>query len=144
MEKLKKLFYFFWDREFIRFLFVSGVNTLVGYSATLFFRYVCGLPDPYPVILNFAVCFPLAYTLQTKVAFRASWELKRMFGYATTAIPNLVLQWLLTILIPESLGLPGWLRYGIISVAPLPVMFFVIRFIVRPMKRRSQSAGQEK
>lgn len=138
MQAMKRLFYFFWDKEFFRFLFASGLNTLVGWLVTLFFRYAAGLADPLPTILNFVLCFPLAYTLQTKIAFRTEWQLSRMFAYALTALPNMLLQWLLTVLIPESLGLPGWLRYAIINVAPLPVMFFIIRFIVTPLKKKDK------
>ena len=112
----------------------SGINTAIGYLATLFFRYVIGLGDPFPTILNFLCCFPLAYTFQCKLAFRQKWQLPRMFAYALTAVPNLAMQWILTILIAESLGIPGWLREVMINIIPLPVMFFVIRFIVTPLK----------
>jgi len=119
-------------------LFVSGVNTILGYSVTLFFRYIVGLADPFPVVLNFVLCFPLAYTMQTKIAFRTEWQLPRMFAYALTSLPNLAMQWILTALIPET-AMVGWLRYAVICILPLPVMFFIIRFIVTPLKEKHGS-----
>ncbi|MBR4079953.1 MAG: hypothetical protein IKK29_07040, partial [Christensenellaceae bacterium] len=86
------------------------MNTVVGYAVTLFFRYVAGLGDPWPVVLNFALCFPLAYTLQTKIAFRAEWQLPRMFAYALTSLPNLLMQTVLTAIVPDAMA--GWLRYA--------------------------------
>ena len=144
LRKIKKIIDFFWEKEFFRFLFSSGINTLVGWLVTLFWASVVGLKDPLPTILNFLCCFPLAYTLQSKLTFRQPWELKRMFAYATTSIPNMILQWIMTIILPASIGMPDWLRYAIINVAPLPVMFFVIRFVVSPMKsRKAKKEGKE-
>ena len=131
---MKKLFLFFWDKEFFRFLFASGVNTVVGYAVTLLFGVLIGFPDPWPTILNFVLCFPFAYTTQTKIAFRTKWELRRMFAYALTALPNLFIQWLLTIIFPEG-SMHELIRYALVNILPLPIMFFVIRFVVTPLKK---------
>lgn len=66
-----------------------------------------------------------------------------MFAYATTSIPNMLLQWLMTIILPASIGMPAWLRYAIINVAPMPVMFFVIKFVVSPMKSKKKSVDEQ-
>ncbi len=130
---MKKLFHFFWDKDFFRFLFASGVNTMIGYAVTIFFGILFKLKDPYPTILNFLCCFPIAYTTQTLIAFRGKWELKRMFAYALTALPNMFIQWILTLVLKEG-SMNEYIRYALINVLPLPVMYFVIRFIVKPKK----------
>lgn len=132
---MKKLFYFFWDKEFFRFLFSSGLNTVVGYAVTLLFGVLLGLADPWPTVLNFLLCFPFAYTTQTLIAFRSKWELRRMFAYALTALPNMLIQWIMTIILPEG-SMNEIIRYAVINIIPLPIMFFIIRFIVKPIQKR--------
>ena len=56
MTKIKALIRKFWEMEGIRFLFVSGVNTVVGFLLTLFFGEVLKLPDPLPVVFNYICC----------------------------------------------------------------------------------------
>ena len=103
----------------------------------LFFRYVVGMMDPWPVVMNYVLAFPLAYTLQTKFAFRTEWQLPRMFAYALSSVPSLLLQAFFALIIPEE-SMVCWLRYALISVLPAPIMYFIIRFIVTPMKKKKE------
>lgn len=140
----KNLIKLLWEKEFIRFLFSGAVNTIAGYAVmTLFGNLIIKAPlelgdftisiDMLAILFEFICCFPLSYTLQAKVTFRQKWEIKRMFMYITTIIPNLLLQWLLAALIPAGMIHP-LIRNGIIVVFPLPIMFIVIKFIVTPVK----------
>lgn len=136
MTVLKKLFHFFWDREFFRFLLSAGINTVVGYGVTLFFSYVLHLADPIPTLLNYAVCFPLAYTVQARIAFRSPWSVKRMFGYLASSVPNYLLQLGFVMLFLKVFHFPEYLAYAFGYVLPVPIMFFVIRFIVKPKNKK--------
>ena len=124
-----------WEKEFIRFLFVSGVNTVVGYLITVFFGELIGLSDPIPTVLNYLLNFPLAYTLHTKITFREKWEIKRMFAYALTAVPNLILQAAFALIFKDLIP-NGYIRHAVANILPLPIMFIIIRFIVRPLKKK--------
>ncbi len=143
-ENKKGIFAALWEREFVRFIFSGAVNTLAGFLVmTLFGGLIIKAPlklgeliipvDILAILFEFICCFPLAYTLQAKVTFRQRWELKRMFLYIITIFPNMILQWIMALLLPEDVMHP-LLRNGIIVAAPLPVMFVIIKFVVTPIK----------
>lgn len=118
------------DREFFRFLIVGGVNTLLGYSMTLFLFYIIGINYKLSQILNFLICFPVAYTLQTMFAFRSRWSWKRLFLYPVSSLPNLIVQYITLIFCVEILGVVEYIAYLISYILPIPIMFFVVKFFV--------------
>ncbi len=140
--------------EFIRFAFAGAINTLAGWLVmTLFGNLIITAPlvigdisipvDMLAILFEFICCFPLAYTLQAKIAFRQKWELKRMFLYITTILPNIVIQWIMAALIPEG-GMHPLLRNAVIVLIPLPIMFFIIKFVVTPIKSAKKAKGEDK
>ncbi|HCX64584.1 MAG TPA: hypothetical protein DHN33_05185, partial [Eubacteriaceae bacterium] len=121
--------------DFIRFLMAGGVNTLIGYSVTLLLFYAVGLNYALAQILQFILCFPIAYTLQSRFAFRAAWSLKRMFLYPLSSVPNWIIQIATVVLAVEIFRIEEYIAYLISYVVAIPVMFFVVRGIVRPAQK---------
>lgn len=153
LRKIKEIIRLFWEMEFIRFAFAGAINTLAGWLVmTLFGNLIITAPlqigslsipvDMLAILFEFICCFPLAYTLQAKIAFRQKWELKRMFLYITTILPNILIQWILAAVIPSE-GLHPLLRNAIIVIVPLPIMFFIIKFVVTPIKSLRRKSADE-
>lgn len=148
MNKIKALIRRFWEMETIRFLFVSCVNTCVGFVLTLFFGDVLKLPDPLPVVLNYVCCSPFAYFMQARVAFRTKMVLPRYFAYLSSSVPNVLMLSAFTSLFEYKMKLPHLIGYGLSYVIVIPVMFVVVKFIVQPSsdrkKRRQEKAEKKK
>lgn len=130
----RSIFDFFWAKEFVRFLVAGAINTAIGYLVTIFFARVVGLPDPVPTILNYIFCFPIAYTIHARLAFRTPISKARMLAYLFTSLPSYFLGVGFTLLFVNYLHIPGEIGYLMAYVCPVPIMFFIIRFIVKPGK----------
>lgn len=126
MQKLIRRF----NTPFFRFLIVGGINTALGYGVTLFFHYVAGFNVQVAQILNFLVCFPIAYTLQALFSFRVPWSWKRLLLYPLSNIPSLLIQLAVTTFAVDVLKLPPWIAYLLSYLVAIPVMFVVVRFLV--------------
>lgn len=167
LSKIINLIRILWEKESIRFIFVGGLNTLVGVIVTFIFRHIFessnidpeifvlyyqkGLGLTYndlsgvegvvevlyvdiPYLINFIGLLPFAYTTQTLIAFRTKWSFKRFLRYPLSSIPNLILTSLLICLFSGILGINPYISYILAPVVALPAMFFIIRFLVKPIK----------
>lgn len=156
-----------WEKESIRFLFVGGINTLVGIIVTwilraifeqvninpevlvLYYEKSVGLTYKdlsnlqgavevlyvdIPYLINFIALLPFAYTTQTLISFRTKWSLKRFIRYPLSSIPNLLLTSILICLFSGVIGINPYISYVLAPIVALPAMFFIIRFLVKPIK----------
>lgn len=119
------------EKEFVRFLLVGGINTLIGYSVTLFLFYLLKFDYKLSQVLNFIICFPIAYTLQAKYAFQTKWSMKRLLVYPISSLPNFILQFITLVLCVEMFNIPEYIAYLISYIVPIPIMFVVVRFLVK-------------
>lgn len=123
------------NTPFFRFLIVGGINTALGYVVTLVLHYVIGFNVQLAQILNFVICFPVAYTLQALFSFRVAWSFRRLLLYPLSNIPSLLIQLAVTTLAVNVLGLPPWIAYLLSYLVAIPVMYIVVRFLVTGEKR---------
>ena len=121
------------NTPFWRFLVVGGINTALGYAVTLLFHYGLGFETRVAQILNFIVCFPIAYTLQALFAFKVKWSWQRLLLYPLSNIPSLVIQLIVTTLAVRA-GLEAFIAYLLSYIVAIPVMFVVVRFLVGDKK----------
>lgn len=155
LGKIEKLFWKFYQKEAFRFLIAGGLNTLFGVVASMLLRLLfnacgwnpkisfafledIGLVAPnmdIPYLIAFVVLLPVAYTLQVFIAFQTKWSLKRLLVYPVSSIPNFVLQELFIWLFEVVIGLSANISYILSPICSLPIMFFIIRFLVKPMKK---------
>ncbi|MFZ9781842.1 MAG: GtrA family protein [Bacilli bacterium] len=149
LYRIEKLAWQFWEKPFIRFLFVGGVNTVLGYLTTLLLRYTLFITDPkwilFPGLVEidasntvmFLLLFPVSYTLQALLAFRQRWQWQRLLVYPFTSIPNYLLQQGFIFVFENLFSLPPTISYALSAILPIPLMFFVIRFFVTTQKTQS-------
>ena len=134
MTKIKALIRKFWEMEGIRFLFVSGVNTVVGFLLTLFFG-----------VFNYICCSPFAYFMQARIAFRTKMVLPRYFAYLGSSVPNVLLLSALTSLFEYQIKLPHIIGYALSYVIAIPLLFIMVKLIVQPgSERRAKSLAKKK
>lgn len=155
--KLENLFWTLYKKESFRFLIAGGLNTLMGMVSAILLRLVfdacgwnskisfdfltsLGLVDPnmdIPYLIVFVCLLPVAYTLQAKISFQTKWEWRRLAVYPLSSIPNFICQELFIWLFEVVLHVNSSLSYILSPICSLPIMFFIIRFLVKPFKKKA-------
>jgi hypothetical protein len=85
----------------------------------------------------FMVLFPVSYTLQAVFAFRQPWQWRRLLVYPVSSIPNYLLQQGFILLFETSLSIPPVVAYGLAAILPIPIMYFVVKFLIGNNKKAS-------
>ena len=144
-----------WEKEPIRFLFVGGFNALISLILTYILRYsfdnflqwnpkfvinenISLLSFDIPFIIAFVIGIPIAYSTQTLVAFRTKWSWVRLARYPLSSIPNFILQLAGICLFEAILSIPYVFSYVLAQFVALPIMFFIVKFLVKPIKLKSK------
>ncbi len=155
-SSLSRFIHFWWEKEPIRFLFAGAINTIVGVLLTYLFRHFLfdmllkwnpkwvimsspiEISFDFPYLIAFIIGLPIAYTTQTLIAFRTKWSFKRFIRYPLSSIPNFFLQQLGILIFEGWLKWPYEISYILGCILPLPIMFFIIRFLVKPIKNKNK------
>lgn len=156
--KIEKLFWKLYEKEPFRFLIAGGINTVLGIVVAILFRILfsafnwdpkisfeflenIGLVAPnmdIPYLIAFVLLLPVAYTLQVFISFQTKWTFKRFLIYPISSIPNFICQELFVWLFEVVLKLPPSVAYILSPLCSLPIMFFIIRFLVKPLKKKKE------
>lgn len=124
--------------SFFRFLVVGGINTVVGYVVTLILHYLVGLDYRWAQVLNFLICFPLAYTLQSLYAFRTRLSWRKLLVYPLSSLPNLLVQVFTTVVVVHFFDAPKYIAYIFSYIVPIPIMYFMVKFLVSDPKPKDE------
>jgi len=153
--KIEALFWKLYQKESFRFLIAGGLNTLLGTVGAILLRLVfdannwnakipfdfltnIGLVEPnmdIPYLIVFVAFLPIAYTLQAKISFQTKWEWKRLAIYPLSSIPNFICQELFIYIFEVLLHVNPSVSYVLSPICSLPIMFFIIRVLVKPFKK---------
>jgi putative flippase GtrA len=148
LKKLQHLFLSLWRLDFFRFLFVGGINTVLGFILTLVLRIIFFSDDPKIGILGiiefdvantwmYLLLFPVSYTLQALVTFQTKWSWKRLIQYPLSSIPNYGLNQLFIFVFETLLAFPLVVSYGLSAILPIPIMYIIIKFLVVGIRKKS-------
>jgi putative flippase GtrA len=138
-ELIKRLF----RNELIRFILIGGINTLMGGILIPFlFRLV--IPNQIINVLfvqldlsltvGYILWFTFAYLLQVHFVFQTEWSWPRFALYPLTQIPNYGLNQFFLWLFERQLEWPSILALGLSAILPIPIMFLLVRYIVKKPK----------
>ena len=166
-KKIKQLFLKCYSIEPLRFLFWGGINTMITYLFTQIIMY--GIfeinkwnPTPIfanetnailveignkfsiPYIIAFVISIPISYTTNALFSFKQEWKFVRLLRYPLSSIPNFLLNlfgiWLFSIVLKWEYFVATFVA----AILPLPIMFFVNRFLVSPIKIKKDKVEKEK
>jgi len=123
----------FINREFIRFVFFGGVNTLLGY-----FIYVILL-----IFLSYKVSFTIAYVssifisyyLNSKFVFNRQVSLKKALMYPSVYLIQYLTCMLLLHIFVEILNLSKFIAPILVVLLTVPVTYFLSRSIIKGLAR---------
>jgi len=147
IKKLQPLLIKLWQLNFFRFLFVGGINTVLGFILTLFLRIFFFSDIPKVSVFGliefdlantamYLLLFPVSYTLQALITFRTKWMWKRLIQYPLSSIPNYGLNQLFIFIFETLLSLPLIISYGLSSILPIPIMYVIIKYLVVGFKKK--------
>lgn len=154
--KLEAFYWKLWDKEGFRFLVIGGINTVVGYVVGTLLRYlfqdVFGITYKWdflkatidiPYLVMFLLLFSYSYFMMSKFVFRTKWQLSRNFLYLLSSAPNFFLQQLFIWIFEDLVGLSYWWAYILASLAPLPIMYFINKILVVPLKKTPNEKNKD-
>lgn len=152
IEKIKKIYneHKTIILELFLFVLIGGINTLVGGILLPHLFQELGLNQVYkigifsidmPIIYGFLVWFTFAYFLQIKFVFKCHFEWKRFLIYPLTQIPNIIINQFLLYFFRDYLKillLDGLVARVLSAGLALPIMFILVRLVVKPLKSKKE------
>ena len=144
LGKIEALFWKCYNNEPLRFVFWGGINTLITLVNTIILDLIFSEVDwstkilgrvvDLPFILAFIIGIPIAYTTHTLFTFKTKWSWKRLCIFPLSSLPNFILQSGCIYLFDEIAKTNHYLTLVLSALLPLPIMFFINKFLVSPIK----------
>ncbi len=129
----------FINREFLRFVFWGGVNTLTGYLIyavlLLFFPYLVSYSVAY------AISIFISYFLNSKFVFNEKLRLRKALKYPLVYLNQYVLGALSLFLLVHFLKIDKLVAPLLVVMLTIPVTYFLSRRIVRGKKEVLRKTG---
>jgi len=125
----------FINREFYRFVFWGGVNTLAGYLVYVFL--LLFLPYLISYSLAFMLSIFVSYVLNSKFVFNQELELRKAIKYPLVYANQYVLGAVSLYLLVHFLAISKFVAPLLVVVLTIPVTYFLSRRILRG-KRHNQ------
>lgn len=126
----------FINREFFRFVFWGGVNTLAGYLVYAFLLWFLPYLISYSVAFIFSIF--VSYVLNSKFVFKQELELRKAIKYPVVYVNQYVLGAVSLYLLVHFLAISKLVAPLLVVVLTIPVTYFLSRRILRG-KRSNQN-----
>lgn len=126
----------FINREFYRFVFWGGVNTLAGYLAYAFLLLFLPYLISYSVAFMFSIF--VSYVLNSKFVFNQELELRKAIKYPVVYVNQYVLGAVSLYLLVHFLEISKLVAPLLVVMLTIPVTYFLSRRILRG-KRSNQN-----
>lgn len=126
-----------WEREFVRFLVIGGVNTVIGYIAYLLLLNL--LDYRLANTVSYIGGVFLSYGLNARVVFRQPLALKQALKYPVVYVVQLALSTVFLIGLVEGLHVPEAFAPLLSIALTVPVTFVISRLILRPGTVRAEA-----
>jgi len=120
----------FIDREFYRFIFWGGVNTLAGYLIYLLFLQF--LPYLVAYTIAYALGIFISYFLNSKMVFNQELKLSKALKYPLVYLTQYVIGTVSLYLLVQVLRVNKLLAPAVVVLVSIPVTYFLSRKIVAP------------
>lgn len=123
--------------KFLRFLFVGGINALIGILLAYVFSLFIASPQV-AFAIGFAIGLIPSYFLNSVITFRDKvFTLKKYGSFVISYIPNFVVMFSLVHIFTEILGLYPLLTYTLALMIAVPITFTLLSIITFREKAKS-------
>lgn len=115
----------FTSRTFLRFLFVGGINALLGvvlsFLASLLYNPVLAF------VMGYSLSLVISYFLNSIIAFRnTEFSIRQFIRFVISYIPNFLIQFILVYVLTQSLGILPLVAYVVAVVIAVPITFILL------------------
>jgi putative flippase GtrA len=111
--------------DFLRFVFVGGIGTLVNFIVSVTISIVI---DP---VVSYAIAYGISmgvtYTLNSKLVFKRKLSIARFLRFLISYLPNFLILFSFVAVFINLLGLNRILVYGFVSLLGLPITFVIVK-----------------
>ena len=128
MEQIKKIKQLFFNKQFIIFIVIGGVNTISSAIFSSFYSVLLG--DVEAFIPGYATGILVSYVLNTLFTFKDQFELKKLIKFAMSTIPNFLIQFVTVYVGVNLLHINNIICYGIAAVIGVPITFAILKLFV--------------
>lgn len=128
MEQIKKIRQLFFNKQFIIFIVIGGVNTISSAIFSSFYSMLLG--DVEAFIPGYATGILVSYMLNTLFTFKDQFELKKLIKFAMSTIPNFIIQFVTVYVGVNLLHINNIICYGIAAVIGVPITFAILKLFV--------------
>lgn len=139
---MKKAIRYFLEKEIFRFLLIGGINTILGgvilpflfktFFGTIHFTLI--IPFDLSLTFGYLIWFPFAYKLQVSYVFKTKFSWNRFFVYPFTQIPNYLVNSMFLFVFESIFSFPSLLSFFLSAFLAVPVMFVLVKFVVKVQK----------
>lgn len=128
MEQIEKIKQLFFNKQFIIFIVIGGINTISSAVFSSFYAMLLG--DVEAFIPGYATGILVSYILNTQFTFKDQFELKKLIKFAISTIPNFLIQFVTVYIGVNLLHINNIICYGIAAVIGVPVTFVILKVFV--------------
>lgn len=128
MEQVKKIKQLFFNKQFIIFIVIGGVNTISSAIFSSFYSVLLG--DVEAFIPGYVTGILVSYMLNTLFTFKDQFELKKLIKFAMSTIPNFLIQFVTVYVGVNLLHINNIICYGIAAIIGVPITFAILKLFV--------------
>jgi putative flippase GtrA/phosphoserine phosphatase len=111
--------------DFLRFVFVGGIGTLVNFIVSVT---ISSVIDP---VVSYAIAYGISmsvtYTLDSKFVFKRKLSVGRFLKFLISYLPNFLILFSFVALFINLLGVNRILVYGLVGLLGLPITFLIVK-----------------
>lgn len=128
MKQIEKLVNLFWNKEFILFILVGGINSVV--AIILSYIYSLLFSEVLSFILGYITGTLVSYILNSYITFQAQLSIKKYMKFLVSCIPNFIIQLFIVWLVVDVLQLYKLMGYVLAAAIGMPVTFSILKIYV--------------
>lgn len=124
----KKIIKFFFDRDFVVFLFIGIINVFNGVVISLLYSNF--FDDITSYILGFITSMTISYILNSYLNFKESLSFNKYYKFSISNIPNFIIQITSLILLLKGINIPKIVSYFISACIAVPITYLLVKINV--------------
>ncbi len=138
-DKIKE---FFFNIEFMKFLFVGFINVFNGVFFAMLFNILMGTNISF--ILGYIVALSISYLLNTKFIFYKKITIKKYIKFGMSYIPNFIVQNIVVFIMYNLLGISEFITFTTSAIVSVPITFFFIKEFAFGEKKKKKDNYEKK
>ncbi len=123
MQKTQKQFI---NKEFLKFLFVGGINAINGVLFAILYSNIISNAN-ISFILGYITSLIISYILNTSITFKTNYSTKKFIKFVISYIPNFLIQNIVVFLFYNIIGISEVYSYIIAVALGVPVTFLLMK-----------------